>query len=286
MFIIFRPRKACIFAAAAAMAILFTACPREKAPPNEPAVVFAGIGLSAPVVNSLEIFKAETGIDYTLITGDSGELSRTIGGGAECDVFIPDAPGAIDFLAQRELAGEENVKFLFLERLAVVIFRAEGAPPSLEGQNAVEFVRHARKIAVLSPTASRSGLLANESLEFYGAGKGESEVLVLPALSSMRLFLEKAEADCAIVFASEIHGEDYLTIVDYLPPESHTPYAYPLVLLPGAKSGAQKLADFLLSPDARKGYMQFGYDRPDEFDRDISGKPAGEGEKEGSGDTA
>lgn len=231
--------------------------------------VFAGDSLSAPLMATLEMYESETGAQLQFIAGDSDSLARDIENGEHCDIFIPDKPGAIDALAKLELASEENVRFLFLERLAVVIRREPGAPPALEGQNAVEFVRHARRIGILISGGSRSGYYAKESLDSFGIDTSGDSLVVLPALSSVSLYLEKAEIDCAVLFASEIYGLETVTIVDYLPPESHTPYAYPLVVLPGASAEAGKLRDFLLSPDARKGYSQYGYDRPDDFDKDL-----------------
>lgn len=241
--------------------------------------VFAGSGLAAPLESTLAIYKSAEGAKVELITGDSDALAKSILAGEKCDLFIPDKPGTIDRLIQGDVISQENVKLLFIERLAVVVVREPGSSESLEGQNAVEFVRHARRIGVISQTYGGSAPFAKESLEYYGIEIEGGKIIELPSLQTTILYLGKGEIDCAVLFASEIAGDDETAIVDYLPPDSHTPYAYPLIILPGASDAAAEVAEFLVSIEARAGYMKFGYDRPDEYDRDLVEK-----NRENSGD--
>src|SRR3990172_3934302 len=142
--------------------LALTSCPardeEKQTNGNEAEItVFVGRNVAAPVEDAVRSYELKTKIHVLVCADDADRLAQRVLQGDHCDIFIPDTADAIDKLIAAGKAVEDNVKPIFIERLAVLTTRGEGAPTELAGQNAGEFLRGARPLAIVAPPRGKKG---------------------------------------------------------------------------------------------------------------------------------
>lgn len=234
----------------------------DPAAAREPLVVAAAAS-ALPALEALgEAFRARTGLPLRLVSGSSGRIAAQIRAGAPFDLFLSadvDAPAGLhaDGYAEAPRVYARGRLVLWTARPDFPLDRglAGLADPAV------------KKIAVPDPAAAPYGRAALQALERAGLRPAvESRLVYGESVGQAAQFIASGAADAGLTAKSAVVAPRAAGLGRWLevPAKLHGPVDHALTVLRGGKdpAGAARLAEFLLSAEARPVWERYGFEAP------------------------
>lgn len=250
------PRRAARLALAALLALPGPAAARE---PLSVAVAASAL----PAMEALgEAFRARTGYDVSLVPGSSGRIAAQIRAGAPFDLFLS---ADVDAPARLHADGYAEAPRLYARGRLVLWTTREDFP--LERGLAGLAEPGVKKIAVADPLAAPYGRAALEALERAGLRPAvESRLVYGESVGQAAQFIASGAADAGVTAKSVVLAPRAAGLGRWseVPAKLHGPVDHAVVVLRGGRdpAGAARLAEFLLSAEARPVWERFGFEAP------------------------
>jgi molybdate transport system substrate-binding protein len=227
-----------------------------QAASSTPVVVFAAASTREPLERIAAEFQAKHDVMVRLHFGSSSTLSRQIEQGAEADLFLSADQAWTDFLAEKGLVAESRP--LLTNRLVVAV--PAGSPLVLHqlgdlGRPEV------RRLALAGP-AVPAGRYAREALRSAGLWEQvQDRVLDGMDVRAALLYVEREEAEAAVVYATDAVGNDRVRVALEVPRDRHSPICYPLALVQrqSIKPESRQFQEHLASEASSAVFRQAGF---------------------------
>jgi molybdate transport system substrate-binding protein len=240
---------------------LLLSCPAKRG--KETVTVSAAASLTEWVTESGRLWNAKNGrVELVYNFGSSSTLARQIEAGAPVDLFLSAHPKWTGYLQERDLLAGAPVTLLRNTLVVAVPGSATGEPMLLNRQMPPVLIFPGR-IAMGDPEHVPAGIYGREALLWLGWWDAiEGSVLPCADVRAAMTALTTGEADCAIVYKTDLYGQENVSVQALFPAGSHEPILYTAGL---TVSGAQKrpARDFLLflqGPEAAAAAEKLGFD--------------------------
>ena len=188
--------------------------------------VFAAASLKPPLDEIAAGWDGPVSLSYAA----SGTLARQVAAGAPADVVILAATDWMDWLGEQgALDGPPVV--LASNRLAMI--GPTGAAPLELAPGPVLARLGDGRLAIGDPASVPAGRYAREALEALGLWEAvEPRLLTAADARAALAYVAGGEAPLGVAYASDAAGG--VATVAAIPPEAHSPIAYPAALVRGA----------------------------------------------------
>jgi molybdate transport system substrate-binding protein len=217
------------------------------APPAqaEEVTVFAAASLKTALDAVAADFQAETGHTVTISYAGSNQLAQQIIQGAPADIFLSAAVNWMDAVGK---AGHVNTRADLWGNSLVLIAHGKDVPPLALTDLAASLGDEKLAMALVdSVPAGQYGKAALESL-----GLWETVAPSVAQSDNVRAALalvSTGEAPFGIVYATDAHADDHVTVVATFPESTHPAITYPAALLTSAADAADQAFYKALSSD-------------------------------------
>lgn len=234
------------------IALLAAGC-RSTPPPPEPVTVFAAAS-TRPVLEPLAAeYEAATGTAVRCQFGPTSDLARQIEQGAPADVFLAADDRWVQRLAVGGLVRERHD---FLGNRLVVVVPAGSA---LKLQALADLAKPEVRRLAIAGEAVPAGNYAREALKWAKVWDDvRGRVIEGSDVRSTLAYVERAEADAGLVYATDPVGRDAVRAAFTVPEEAHTAIRYPLVLVRD-RPPARAFRDHLRGPAAAEAFRKAGF---------------------------
>lgn len=230
----------------------------ESAP--EEILIFAAASLTDVVREIAMNFKGQApGLKVNISTGSSAQLAKQIEYGAPADIFLSADIKWMDYLDEKGLI-ISTARIESLSNKLVIIGRANSRSflHSIQdlGTNKVNY------IAIADYNSVPAGIYASEALKKLGIWQQLFPKLVLG--SDVRIamaYVERGEAECGIVYATDAMVSKRVETLFPLPDESQPKIIYSFALIKGSPNarGAEAFFDYLKDSCAREIFKKHGF---------------------------
>lgn len=209
-----------------------------------------------------EGFRKGTGVDLALVSGSSGKFSAQIRAGAPFDLLLS---ADAEYPARLHEDGWADAPVVYA-RGRLILWTVK---PGLDLSKGLAGLARERlgTLAVADPKVAPYGRAALEALDRAGLlGALESKLVFGESIGQVNQFVASGAADVGLTaksaaFAPRTRG---LGRWSEVPAELHAPIEQAFAVLKHGRErnpkAAAKLAEFLVSPEARKVWDRFGYD--------------------------
>ena len=243
------------FAAALLLVLtLLTGCAR---PDGDELLVFAAASLADAMEEIGERFGEETDTEVAFSFGGSQALAQQIVSGAPADVFVAAGRQPMDFLVLRNAV--DVVEDAVVHNELVVAVREDskalGSISDLAGPAV-------GRVAIADPGLAPAGIYGREALRRLGLWESLLPSLVFGAdVRAALAYLESGNVDAALVYATDAREAPGVRVLDIVPPDSYTPFAYPAAVLEDSENRgvALEFVQFLKSDVARSIFERHGF---------------------------
>ena len=220
-------------------------------------LVFAATSLTDALTEIGREFEAAGDVEVSFSFGGSQALAQQIARGAPADVFVSAGRFPMDFLADRELIGAVAVDLLSNTLVAVV--RSDAVRLESMAQLSTGAIK---RVAVANPGLAPAGRYAQESLASLGLWDGLQAKLIIGAdVRATLTYVEVGSADVAFVYKTDAATATGVTILDIVPPSSHSKIIYPGAVVRMSENGAAAaFLAFLQSETATAVFQQYGFE--------------------------
>lgn len=187
----------------------------------------------------------------------SGTLAQQIMQGAPADLFLSANSDWVDRLEAKDLITQRN-NLLTNELVLIVPKDSELELQSLEELRdaPLEF------FALADPESVPAGIYGKQVLEKLNLWEPLEERVVRGAdVRQALMFVERAEADCGIVYATDAAASNRVRVLLKINPQLYEQIIYPLALIKQdpLRTEAKDLYDFLSSPAAIEVFQKYGF---------------------------
>lgn len=250
------PRRAARVALAALLALPGPAAARE---PLSVAVAASAL----PAMEALgEAFRARTGLPLRLVPGSSGRIAAQIRAGAPFDLFLS---ADVEAPARLHAEGFAEAPRLYA-RGRLVLWTARADFPLERGLEGLADPA-VKKVALPDPAVAPYGRAALQVLERAGLRPAVMGRLVYgESVGQAAQFIASGAADAGLTAKSAVLAPRAAGLGRWseVPAELHGPVDHALVVLRGGRdpAAAARLAEFLLSAEARPVWERFGFEAP------------------------
>ncbi|GHC67049.1 molybdate ABC transporter substrate-binding protein [Neogemmobacter tilapiae] len=211
----------------------------------EEVVVFAAASLKTALDAVAADFQAETSHTVTISYAGSNQLAQQIIQGAPADIFLS---AAVNWMDEVEKAGLVTTRADLWGNSLVLIAHGKDVPPLALTDLAASLGDEKLAMALVdSVPAGQYGKAALESL-----GLWETVAPSVAQSDNVRAALalvSTGEAPFGIVYATDAHADDNVTVVATFPESAHPAITYPAALLTGATDAADQAFYKALSSD-------------------------------------
>lgn len=223
--------------------------------------VFAAASLKNALDDAAKSYAAKTGDKVVISYAASSALAKQIEAGAPADIFFSADLDWMDYLANKNLIDTASRQTLLGNTL--VLIAPKGSTVSLlieKNFPLLQALGPDGKLAMASVDSVPAGKYGKAALTYLGVWDAVSpRVAQAENVRAALAFVAKGEAPLGIVYGTDAKAEPAVKTVGTFPEASHPKIEYPVALLAGAKPGARKFLDFLLSPEARPIFEAQGF---------------------------
>lgn len=227
--------------------LLNTGCGRQKTT----VTVFAAASLQDALDAIVAEYSSHTETGIEVSYGSSGMLARQILAGARPDIYLSANTRWSEELRQQNTGSRFEV---FASNRLVIAGRTGDEIRSMKE------LAHAdiRRIAIGDPSHVPAGIYAKEALLKADLWRQiEHKLIFAVDVRAALAYLEQGSADCAIVYASDLHGIDHIASLE-IDSELHSRIEYVACLIKEGESG-RKVFEYLLSDKAAKKLRDFSF---------------------------
>ena len=260
-------RRSSVLAVLAALAVALAPAARAQGTiggaAGVPMTIFAAASLTDALRDLGAQWAARGNAAPRLTFAASSALARQIEQGAPADLFMSaDEPWA-NYLQERNLLVNAT-RSSPLGNALVLISPANAARPFTlaRGTDLAALLGPNGRIATGDPSHVPVGRYAQAALTWMGQWEALSPRLArADNVRSALLLVERGEAPCGIVYATDAAASQAVRVVGSFPAESHPPVTYPFALTRRAEGNAQAraLLAFLTGPEATPTWQRLGF---------------------------
>jgi molybdate transport system substrate-binding protein len=264
-------RRSLLLAATSA-AVCAQVSAQSLKPASQPAAsvtVFAAASLTEVMQALALLFEAQqsrsgNAVKLRFSFAASSTLARQIANGAPADVFISADLAWMDWCSQRNLVQKASQQVVARNRLVIAVRKTDAFPTALRDDSVANLKRllATGRIATGDPAHVPAGRYALAAIESLGVQSTATKgMLRADNVRSALLFLQRGEADAALVYASDVWGSPTLTVAAQFPASAHPPIVYPAALVSSSKvaPNAAAFLAFLGTAQAQALFVRFGF---------------------------
>lgn len=226
--------------------------------------VFAAASLTDALEEVGKAYTARTQVPVRFSFAASSALARQIEAGAPADVFASADQEWMDYLATRKLI-QPGTRADVVSNALVLVAPADSrlqlkiAP----GFALVQALGRSGRLATGNPDSVPVGRYARTALSKLGVWQPVA-ARVIPAdnVRSALNFVALGEAPLGVVYATDVHGNARVRVVDTFPAGLHEPITYPAAATARAGADAVAFVRFLRDPAAQEIFSRFGFGAP------------------------
>ena len=237
----------------------FASCTHSAGRPRDTLTVSIAASLQNAMVELAPAFeRSHPGVKLVFNFGASGTLAQQIERGAPADVFVSAAPKPMDALAGKGLILIETRRDLLRNQVVLIAPRDSGGPTSFRGLTSP----NVKLIALGDPGSVPAGDYGRQTLEALDLWAVVQSKLVLGKdVRQVLTYVETANADAGIVYATDAHESPKVRIVEIAPEGTHTPVVYPVAVVKDSHNptAARELVSFLAGRDAAGVFARHGF---------------------------
>ncbi len=251
-------RAPILTAAPLALALLCVAslvsCGKRERTPE--VLVLAAASVGDAVEDVARAFETDTGTRVLVSIGGSNALARQAIAGAPADLFL----SASEVWGDEVVDGVDGARAVDLLTNRLVLVAPSGGVGEVRAP--ADLVRRGVGRVALAGEAVPAGVYAEQALRSLALWDAvEPRVVRGESVRFALAYVERAEADAAIVYATDAAASDGVRVVHEFAPEMHDPIVYPLVLLTEEGRG---LFEFMQGPEAAGVFARHGFARINE----------------------
>ncbi|OZH53138.1 molybdate ABC transporter substrate-binding protein [Hydrocoleum sp. CS-953] len=201
----------------------------------------------------------KTNVSLTLNLASSGSLRQQIEQGAPVDLFISASASHINMLEEKGLIIDENRRDLLKNQMVLIVPQENTALVNTFEDLTKEAIS---TISIGEPQSVPAGKYAKEVLTSLGIYEAvESKIVFAKNVRQIVNYVATGNVDAGIVYQTDTNVSDTVKIVANAPEKSHTPVVYPIVIIKDSKNieAAQKLEEFLFTPEAKAVFEKYGF---------------------------
>lgn len=226
--------------------------------------VFAASSLTDVLQEIAPRFEAETGHELRLSLAGSSKLTRQIQKGAPADVFISANSYWMDRLEKDGTLDTGTRRNLLRNALVLVAHDPKAPPVTIDQSLDLPALLGDRRLAMALVDAVPAGIYGKAALQYFGLWDEVAPHVAQAAnVRAALAFVASGALPFGIVYKTDAHAEDDVTIVARFPAGSHPPILYPVAALASAKTPA--VTDFLAyldTAESQKTFAKAGFARP------------------------
>ena len=235
-------------------------------PPIAPSVTLT-ISAAASLQDALEAIdplfeQTNPNIQVNYNFGSSGTLQQQIEQGAPVDVFISAAAKQMNALQEQDLILSDTRRNLLANRLVLIV-----PQDSALARSDFRQLRDANisRISVGEPRSVPAGQYAEEVLKNLElADELQPKFVFANNVRGVLAAVESGNVDAGIVYETDAKRSDRVKIAAIAEENLHQPIVYPIAVLQSSSNieAAKTYTQFLLDPQARDTFQQFGFGTP------------------------
>jgi molybdate transport system substrate-binding protein len=204
-------------------------------------------------------FTKKTGIGVDPIIGASGNLVAQVRNGAPFDVFLSADMSFPQALYSEHLTTDKPVVYA---SGSLIICSTKNI--GFENWERLLLTPSIKKVAVANPQIAPYGRAAQESLGKKGIwSEIQSKLVYGESISQVNTYITTGAADVGFTTQSLVKDLEGKTTLFYkiIDPKTYSPIEQGMVILKHAEGNAdaQKFYQYILSPDAKKVFREYGY---------------------------
>lgn len=220
---------------------------------------------TAPLLDALKpAFEAETGDTLLIVPAASSVLARQIEAGAEADLFLSANKGWADYVADRNSINTDNRFPLLGNALVLAVPNDAKVPEAPLSPDGFRTLVKDRPLALCDTDAAPCGIYAKQALETLGLWPTAEKAKIIRGANALATtaWLERGEAGTGIIYRTDAVPSEKINIAAPIPPDSHDPIVYDLVVLSPDNPATAKAVSFLTGPVAQDAARSFGFTVP------------------------
>lgn len=228
---------------------------------NDGLLVFAAASLTDLLEPLGAGFSQAQGVPVRFSYGGSTTLAQQLVRGAPADLFIAAGSAPMDTLAARNLLLDGTRRGLLTN--ALVLVGRRGLMGTLQPRDLLSPA--VRKVAIADPRLAPAGQYARAALERLGLWEAlEPKLLLGLDVRTALAYVERGDADVAVVYRTDAARRKGLTILLTFPSDSYPEIRYPIAVLRGSqrREAATAFIAFLQTEDARAIFQTHGWGVP------------------------
>ncbi|RCS23935.1 molybdate ABC transporter substrate-binding protein [Phyllobacterium salinisoli] len=210
-----------------------------KAHAAEKVTVFAAASMQDVVEEAARAFSGREGVEVTFSFAASSVLAKQIEAGAPASIFISADEDWMNYLEERKLISAASRRVIAGNALVIAMQAGE------KRGEAADILR-AGRFAMGDPSNVPAGKYGKAALEKLGLWTEVEKNAVFAENVRVALqYVNRGEANAAIVYASDLAAAPGLTEAYRFPASSHAPILYPAALIGEGTAEARTFLDFL-----------------------------------------
>ena len=220
--------------------------------------IYAAASTIKPLTEVIKVWEERGGHKAQASFASSAVLARQIVNGAPADIFLSADPRWIDYLSEKTSLPASQQHDLLGNSLVFIVPFGQKFPFRLEPSfdPAAAF---SGRLSVGDPEYVPLGMYTKEALLSLGWWDSlQNRLATTPDPPSALQFVVMGECRLGVVYATDVHQSSRVEILAHLPPQTHRRIVYPIVLIKDS-APAHRFLDFILSPAAKKIFMDHGF---------------------------
>ena len=227
-------------------------------------LIYAAASTTNAVTDVCELFNAKGSGRAVPVFASSSTLARQIENGAPAELFLSANLKWMDYLEQKQRIIKSTRKNLLGNRVVVIVPADSAVVPGADLRETLLNQTRQGGLAMGDPDHVPAGMYAREALESLGLmAPLASGIIRAKDVRAALAFVERGEAACGIVYATDAAISERVRVIGVLPENSHRSIRYPVALVRGCKpEPAGDALAFIQSHDALEIFKKYGFSIP------------------------
>lgn len=231
--------------------------------PKDSIKLFAAAGTRCATEEITAAFEKETRQAVSINFASSGTLARQIASGAKADIFISANKQWMDFLKDKGLIQDHEIKTMAYNKIVIISSRKIQAPSLPLDQEEVIFSENL-KMAIGDPNHVPAGKYAKAFLKEAGWWSIlQNRLIRARDVSSVLNYVVSKEVDYGIVYYSETKQSNNIKIVYEIPHNHYPKICFYIATLKNTPDKADRLIQYILSPKGQQILQNKGFITPE-----------------------
>lgn len=224
--------------------------------------IFAAASLTNAFQDIGKLYKAQTGKDVSFSFAASSALAKQLEAGAPAAIFASADTKWMDYTEGKDLTLKATRVTPIGNSLVLIMPADKARDVTLDTSfDWLAFLGADGKIATGLTDSVPIGVYAKTALTSLGQwDKVKDRIVGAESVRAALALVERGEAPAGIVYSTDAAIAKNVKIVATFPADSHPPVEYPFEIVKGQDNAETRaFFDYLVGPDARKVYAQYGF---------------------------